>query len=76
MILPGYKVFIRYFDGNIVTRYFRCNSKYDLFCYIGWLYSTTMIKIERIDYKYVTIPSTTIWDLTARDLKNEYESEV
>lgn len=76
MLLPGYKVFIRYYDGNVVTRHFRCNSKYDLLAYIGWLYSTSMIKIERIDYKHVTIPSTTIWDLTARDLKNEYESEV
>ena len=72
-MLGGYEVYIRFYNGCVVEKHFRCNSKYDLFCYIGWLYSTSLTEIERVDYKYITAFT---WDLSIDDLKLRYESEV
>ena len=35
-------------------RYIKVDSKYDLLAYIGWLYSNSIDKIERVDYMETT----------------------
>lgn len=36
-----------------MERYVYCNSKYDLYAAIGYIYSTCIEEIRRIDYKIV-----------------------
>lgn len=52
-----YKLFIRKHDimasNTIVVVEYVKGTKKDLFAYIGWLYSTSLEKIERVDYKEV-----------------------
>lgn len=71
-MLSGYKVFIRYYNGHIVVRHFRCKLKYDLFAYIGWLYSTSSTKIERIDYKAISQEGVN-WDMSSSALSLYYK---
>lgn len=48
-----YKLFIRYALSGVRTEEIECTTKDDLYCYIGKLYSRTLEKIERVDWKEV-----------------------
>ena len=48
-----YKLYIRIFTGEIKIRFVEVDNKWDLFAVIGWIYSTNIEKIERIDYEEV-----------------------
>jgi len=48
-----YKLYIRMFTDEIKIRFVEVDNRWDLFAVIGWLYSTTIEKIERIDYEEV-----------------------
>ena len=50
---PWYKLYIRMWDDSLRIRYVQAENKWDLFAIIGWLYSTTLERIERIDYEVV-----------------------
>lgn len=50
-----YKLFIRYWTNEILVRYVKVSSKWDLFAVIGYLYSNTLERIDRIDYIKVDI---------------------
>lgn len=46
-----YKLYIRYWYGQVTVKHVQVENKWDLFAIIGWIYSTTIEKIERIDYE-------------------------
>lgn len=49
-----YKLLVSFAIGNhFMERYVYCNSKYDLYAAIGYIYSTCIEEIRRIDYKIV-----------------------
>lgn len=52
-----YKLYPLYWDGSIPVKYVHVKDKWDLFAVIGWLYSTSIEKIERIDYEVSAEPS-------------------
>lgn len=45
-----YKLFIRYWNNNLLEKYTYAKDKWDLFAIIGWIYSTSVEEINRIDY--------------------------
>lgn len=38
-------------DSTLDKRYVKVDSKWDLMAYIGYLYSTSFVSIDRIDYQ-------------------------
>lgn len=45
-----YKLFIRYWNNNLLEKYTYAKDKWDLFAIIGWIYSTSVEEIKMIDY--------------------------
>lgn len=52
-MIPWYKLYIRMWDDSLRIRYIQAENKWDLFAVIGWLHSTYLEHIERIDYEAV-----------------------
>lgn len=51
--MKWYKIFIRYWITGLCVRYVLVKDKWDLFAFIGYFYSTSTEKIDRIDYAEV-----------------------
>ena len=45
-----YTLYIKDTFSDVIVRYARVENKWDLFAYIGYIYSTSITKIERISY--------------------------
>lgn len=48
-----YKLFITYFNKSITMLFAKCKDKNSLYAMVGYIYSNSLTKIDRIDYKEV-----------------------
>lgn len=49
-----YKLYIRYALSGVVIETLDCNSKYDLYLYVGKLFLRSIEKIERVDFEIIS----------------------
>ena len=48
------KLYIRFNSGDVLERYVYCRDTYDLYAVIGYIYSTSINKIDRISDEIVS----------------------
>ena len=48
------KLYIRFSSGDVLERYVYCRNTHDLYAVIGYIYSTSIDKVERISYVIVS----------------------
>lgn len=67
-----YKIFITWWDHHISVRFVCVQNKWELFSVVGYLFSCTDEKIERIDYKNIDFPESEIDIINIKNLRLKY----
>ena len=52
--MTWFKLYVKYSLSGIKNKYVKADDMWDLFAFIGYLYSTSFEHIERIDYQEVS----------------------